>query len=118
LSSAKAAGFSLGADYRLQQSRVGEPRKGIASAVDLEIGWAQCDDPVEHGAADIDDDVLTNPGDEVEGSKPLPPPPNLRLYAQKPDQAARRPRDPGTSVETDFARQVYAWRGNPWQPER
>src|SRR5467141_4047444 len=42
-----------------------EPRQDIASAVDLEISRTQRDDPVEHGAADIGDDALADPGDEL-----------------------------------------------------
>ena len=58
------------ADYRLQQSRVGrEPRQDIPRAVDLKIGRAQRDDPVEHGAAYVGDDALSDPGDEVEAAE-------------------------------------------------
>jgi hypothetical protein len=37
--------------------------------MDLEIGRAQRNDPVEHSAADIGDDALADPGDEVEAAK-------------------------------------------------
>src|SRR5580693_1131328 len=54
------------ADYRLQYSRVGgEPRQDIASTVDFEIGRTQRDESVEHGASDIGDYALADPGDEI-----------------------------------------------------
>jgi hypothetical protein len=37
--------------------------------MDLEIGRTQCDDPVENGAADVCDDALADPGDEVEAAE-------------------------------------------------
>jgi hypothetical protein len=37
--------------------------------VDLKIGRAQRDDPVEHGAAYVGDDALSDPGDEVKAAE-------------------------------------------------
>jgi len=37
--------------------------------VDLKIGRAQPDDPLEHGAAYVGDDALSDPGDEVKAAE-------------------------------------------------